>query len=199
MHRSVKEQARSGLRLGIGAGAFLIAMMLLGSGLTRVVSLVPPHHLVWSDWLGWVEISLACVMLLATAQVWFWLVGGYALFGLGKSILVLVSGKVPYTYRTVPRLEAGEAALFTMATLLLLFRFVDTGPNIMDRVSLTFYVLAIAWSGHSAATTSVDPLLAAGLIGLTISWCVYRWKKTQPSFVKENVRGMSPPRDEEEE
>ncbi len=151
--RSRQEQVDNGFRLGIGAGAFLIALMLLGSGLTRMVS--------------------------PTAQVWLLVVGGYALFGVVKGVLVLVTGKVLYTYQRVPRLEAAEATIFALATLLLLFRFYDTRPNILDRVALTFYVFAVAWSGHSAASTLVDPRLAAGLIGLAISWCVYRWKRAK--------------------
>lgn|SRR5258707_10599248 len=177
--RSRQEQVDNGFRLGIGAGAFLIALMLMGSGLTRVVSSVPPHRMVWSDWVGWAEIGLACVLLLYTAQVWLLVVGGYALFGVVKGVLVLVTGKVLYTYQRVPRLEAAEATIFALATLLLLFRFYDTRPNILDRVALTFYVFAVAWSGHSAASTLVDPRLAAGLIGLAISWCVYRWKRAK--------------------
>ncbi len=190
-NRSRKEQVGNGLRLGIGAGAFLIAMMLLGSGLARVASSASPYQLPWSDWVGWSEIGLGCVLLLFTAQVWLLLVGGYALFGLGKSILALALGKVPYTHQAVPRLEAVGGAFFALATLLLLLRFVNTRPSLMDRVALTFYVLAIAWSGHGAAPFKmIDPWLAAGLIALAISWCVYQWKKIRKTQA-ENASGAS--------
>jgi hypothetical protein len=179
MNRSVKEQVKSGLRLGIGSAAFLIALMLLDGALKRFIGSGPLHQVVWSDWVAWAEIGLACALLLPTAQVWFWLVGGYALFGLGKSALMLVSGKELYTYQPVPRLEAAEAAFVALATLLLLFRFVDSHPNIVDRVILTFYVFAVSWSLHTAASTLIDPWLAAGLIGLAVSWCIYRWKRAK--------------------
>jgi hypothetical protein len=187
--RSRKEQAKNGLRLGLGMGAFLIALMLLGSGLTRVVSSDSPQHVVWSDWMGWGEIGLACVLLLVTAQVWLLLVGGVALFGIGKSIFLLVYGEIPHTYRPVSRLEGAEAAFFCLTTLLLLFRFMDTRPNTLDRVALTFYVLAVAWSGHRTAFTLVDPWLTAGLIGLAVSWCIYHWKQAQQPESDANVLG----------
>jgi hypothetical protein len=182
-NRSRKEQVGNGLRLGIGAGAFLIAVMLLGSGLKRVVSSVPPQHLVWSDWVAWVQICIALVLLFVTAQVWLMVVGGYAFFGLAKVLLVLISGKDFHApYRPIPRLEALAVAFFALTTLVLLFRFVDTRPSILDRVALTFYVLAIAvgLSGDRAASTLIDSWPTAGLIALAISWCVYRWKTTKP-------------------
>jgi hypothetical protein len=178
--RSRGEQVEIGLRLGISAGAFLVAAMLLGNGLPRVVSSGPPYHLIWSDWVSWIEVSLACLLLYATAGIWVLLVGGIAFFGVGKSILMLVTGSEPYHGQHVPRLEAAEGLFFCLATLLLIFRFWETRPSILDRVTLTFYVFVIAWYGQSSVSTSVDLRVAAGLIALVISWCVYRWKETKP-------------------
>src|SRR5262245_19841120 len=75
-NRSRKEQVRNGLRLGVGIVAFLIAAGLLGNGLRRMVSSVSTLHLVWSDWVAWLQICIALVVLFLTAQVWLILVAG---------------------------------------------------------------------------------------------------------------------------
>jgi hypothetical protein len=181
-NRSRKEQVSNGLRLGIGAGAFLIAVMLLGKGLTGVVSPVPPHHLVGSDWGACVEICIALVLLFVTAQVWLLLVGAFAFRGFVYEVLLLISGKELYApFRPISRVEAAAGACLALTTLVPLFRFFDTRPSILDRIALTFYVLAAAFAltGHRAAPTLIDPWLLAGWIALAVSWCVHRWKTTK--------------------
>lgn len=176
MSRSAKEQAKSGLLLGVGLGAFLLALMLLDSGLRRIISL-PPNGLVLSDWIAWLEVGGACALLFVTAQTWFWGVAGYALFAFGKSVVAILAGREWYaTHRLLPRLELVEIAVFALTTIVLLFRFVHIRPSVLDRIALTFYVLAFSWYVHSPQSRFVALLPAAGLSGLIASWLVYRFK-----------------------
>jgi hypothetical protein len=179
-NRSRREQVSNGLRLGIGAGAFLIAMMLLASGLRRVMA-APPNHL--ADWVAWGEICIALVLLFLTAQVWLLLVAYGAFFGFLYEALVFISGKeLSAPYRPIPRLGTLAVAFFALTTFLMLVRFNDHLASILDRVALTFYVLAFvfALSGHSSPSSLLDTRLMAGWMALAIAWCVYRWNTREP-------------------
>jgi hypothetical protein len=68
MSRSVKEQVKSGLRLGGGLAVFLVAMAPLVDGLRRVVWAAPSHQLLWSP-IGLAELIVAAGLLVSTAQV----------------------------------------------------------------------------------------------------------------------------------
>jgi hypothetical protein len=176
-NRSVKEQAKSGLHLGIGLGFFLIALMLLGSGLRRVVWSVPAHHpLVWSDWLGWLEIGLSLSLMIVTARFWLLLLGGWTVFAFVKSVAVLITGRsLSAPHGSFPRPEAAAIAALALATLALMVRFAESPPTILDRFGLTFFVLALLWNGNEAGFSAVGP--AFGVAGLAICWFVYRWRK----------------------
>jgi hypothetical protein len=179
-NRSRAEQVSNGLRLGMSLGAFLIAGILLGKGLPRVTLLVSPYHLIWSDWAGWLEVSLACVLLFATAGIWVLLVAAIAFRGFVAGILILLTGSGLHHGQHVPRFQGVELVFFSLATLVPIFRFANTRPTILDRVALTFYAVSFIWYLESAASHSMDLPFVAGLIPLVISWCVYRWKATKP-------------------
>src|SRR5262249_9206248 len=150
--------------------------------LTRIVSSIPPYHLLWSDWGAWVQICLALALLFFTAQVWLLLVGAFALRSFLYGVVLLIAGKELFgPHHPISRLEASAMAFFGLTTLLLLFRFHDTRPSILDRVALTFFVVAALFAllRHRTNSTLIDPRFVAGLIALAISWCVHRWKTTK--------------------
>jgi len=90
-NRTVGKQVKSGLRLGVGAGLFLIGGILLSAGMGRVVwAATPPHYVVWQEPMGWTELALAAA-LLSSAGVWWQLFAGYMLIGSLKSVVVLVT------------------------------------------------------------------------------------------------------------
>ena len=171
MRGSIRDQIKSGLRLGCGVGAFLIALIFLGMGLHRIVWSAPSSgQIEWLDWVGWVEVVAAVTLLMASAHVWHWLLAGIALFGFFKCIVVLVSGGNLYG-KSAPlsRMEATELAGFTLATLALLFRFKNNPPTIPDRVALTIYVIALSWIGNIMAQL-------VGLLALLIAWGI-DWRR----------------------
>ena len=178
-NRSAKEQAKNGLRLGLSSGVFLIALMFLGNGLRQVAwPVASAQEPFGSNWVGWVEIVISGVLLWFTAQVWLLLLGGFALFGFIKGVLVLITGQELYPpHRPFPRTESAEIAVFALTTLLLLFRFVNAAPTTLDRCALTLYVFALGWHGDLARFSLADPWQMAGLVGLAISWSIYRWKR----------------------
>lgn len=181
MDERLKQQANNGLRLGLGLGAFLVAFMLLSSGLRRMVALAPSgRFLAGTDWIGCGEVGLAVGLMMFTADIWFLLLGGWAFFAFLKSMIVLFTGRMlspPHTALSRP--EAAAIALLALATVALLVRFTENRPTILDRVALTLYVVALLWHGDIAEFSVAGPAVAVGL--LAISWCVFRFKRTGSS------------------
>lgn len=169
MGRSVKEQVKSGLRLGGGLAAFLVAMAPLGDGLRRVVWTAPPHQLVWSS-LGWIELIVAATLLVPTAKMWMQWFAGCLLFGIVKGVFMLLTGG------PIPRSELAIPVIFFVATLVLMASIGLRGTTLLDRIALTFYVFCIAWRADKGLFMPA-PSLAIGLAGLFASWCVYYWKQ----------------------
>ena len=97
MEKATKEQILSGLRIGGSLGAFLIGGMLMGDGLGRILGAAGSHEVVWTDWIGWVELVLAAAILLLTARTWLMLLAGYLLFGALKSLVLVGTGSFPLT------------------------------------------------------------------------------------------------------
>jgi len=128
------------------------------------------------------------VLLYATAGVWVLLVGAVAVRGVVAGILILLTGIV-YHGQHVPSSQGAEFVFFSLATLLLIFRFVKTRPTILDRVALTFSVVVLVWHWQTPASDSIELRLTAGLIALGISWCVYHWKATKPRSRQPQLSG----------
>lgn len=165
MNQTVGKQVKSGLRLGIGAGLFLIGAMLLGNGMGRVVwSATPPHYVVWPEPMGWAELMLAAATLLSSAGVWWQLFAGYMLIGSFKSVIVLITGRDLFApYGPFPRPEAAALAIFGVATILLMWRFTKNRPTILDRIALTAYVFCFAWRADRAEFSDFGLGLIVGL------------------------------------
>ena len=113
MSRSVKEQIKSGLRVGGSLAMFFIAMAPLIDGLRRVVWTAPRHHLAWSP-IGWVELILAAGLLASTAKVWMQWLAGCMLFGLFKGVWFLIAGS------SIPGPELAWAVIVFSVTLALM-------------------------------------------------------------------------------
>lgn len=165
MNQTVKEQAKSGLRLGVGAGLFLIGGMLLSAGMSRVVwSATPPHYIVWPEPLGWAELALAAALLLSSAGVWWQVFAGYMLIGSLKSVIVFITGTDLFApYGPFPRPEAAAFAAFGVATILLMWRFTKNRLTILDRMALTACLFSIAWRAGTAEFSDFGLGLIIGL------------------------------------
>src|SRR5512133_2686140 len=118
--RSIGEQARSGFRLAGGVLAFCTGLFLLAYGYDAVWQ---DGHFVSSAWLGWVELSLAAVLIPLTMHLWIQYFAGCAVVAFLKSVWVTITGQEVYRpYLPFSRLEAAEMALFFGATLVWLIR-----------------------------------------------------------------------------
>jgi hypothetical protein len=174
----VKSEIKSGLRLGIGLGLFLVGAMLLGNGMERAVwSAVPLHYVVWPEPIGWTELTVAAALLTATAGVWWQLLAGYIVIGTLKSFLILLTGKdlfAPYPYFS--RLEAFELMIFGLSTLLLMLRFTKQAPIALDRITLTVYLFCLMWRADRIEFSSADPALIAGVLILLIPYSLQQWR-----------------------
>jgi hypothetical protein len=172
MNQTVGKQVKSGVRLGVGAGLFLIGVMLLGNGMSRVVwSAIPPHFVVWPEPRGWAELVLAAAILLSSAGVWWRLLAGYMLIGSFKCVIVLITGRDLFApYAPFPRTEAAELAAFGAVTILLMWRFSKNRPTIFDRIALTGYLFCFVWSADRAEFSAAGPGLAMGLGCLLFPW-----------------------------
>ena len=179
MGRTVKEQIKSGVRRGIGFGSFLIAAMLLGLGMSRVVwSVGAQRHIVWWEPIGWAELLAAALLLVLTANVWWQLLAGFMLFGCFKGVVIFITGRDLFApHGPFPRLDSAVLTLFALATLTLLLRFANTRPTIADRIALTLFVFCFVWSTATAKFSAANPSLAIALIVLLIPWALSRSRK----------------------
>ena len=175
MDSKIRKQIRSGFRLGAGAGGFLIGLWLIGSGLDRILGSAASHQIAWTDWTGWTELVLAAAILLPTAQVWLMLLGGYMIFGVIKGLVIFATGNFP-SHGFSTRMEPLELALYGLATLLLMFRFAESPPTVLDRVALTLYLFCFL---RPAASSALSWWQMIGLAALLVSWCVSRWRASR--------------------
>lgn len=175
MPRSVKEQIQSGLRLGAGLGVFLIGGLLLSHVRTRLEVLSSYHQTGWSDWTVWLEVILSVGLLFSTAHVWYQWLAGCLVFGALKGLIALVTGRDIFPLRQVPatHLASLTVVAYCIVTLLLMARFMDRKPTMVDRVAVTSFLLCLLPSGSSFP--SVWEIVGFG--GLLASWVVYRWRE----------------------
>lgn len=169
MEKTTKQQIRSGLRLGAGAGGFLIAAILIGNGGDRIIASAGSHQI---PWFGLAELVIAAAILLLTAQVWLLLLGGYMLFGAIKGFFLFATGSFP-SHGFSTRLEPLGIAVYGVATLALLYRFSQSPPTVLDRVALTVFLFCfvIPWTGPRSAL-SLSQII--GLAVLLASWGISR-------------------------
>jgi len=172
MEKETKQQIVSGLRIGGSLGAFLIGGMLMGNGLGRILGSAGSHQIVWTDWIGWAELVVAAAILLLTARTWLMLVAGYLLFGALKSLILFATGSFP-SHGFSTRVEPLALVFYCVATLMLMFRFAESPPTVLDRVALTVYLFCL-WP--AATNSSFSWWQVVGLAALLASWCVFRWR-----------------------
>jgi len=168
MSQSVKEQVKSGLRLGGGLAVFLIAMAPLADGFRRIVWAAPPHQLLWSP-IGVAELIVAAGLLVSTAHLWVHYFGGCILFGTIKGCFALMAGT------PIPRLELAWAVIIFSVTLVLIVAVISRGTPLIDRIALTVYVFSLGWSADKGLFMP-SPSLAVGLAALLASWSFYYWR-----------------------
>lgn len=170
MARSVKNQIKRGLRLGIGLAGFFVAMAPLVDGLRRIVWEPSAPQLAWTQVIGWLELLVAAALLIYTAGVWMQWAAGCMLIGSLKGIFMsLMGGPNP-----PPHLAALVG--FFVVSLVLMAGIALRGVTLFDRITLTFYVFCIAW--HANKGLFEEPVsLALGLAALVASWCFYYWNR----------------------
>ena len=184
---ATKQQVVSGLRIGGSLGAFLVAGMLMGNGLGRILG--QESHVVSADWVAWVQLVVAAAILLLTARIWLILLAGYLLFGALKSLVFFVIGSFP-SHGFSNRIEVLVVLLYCVATILLMLRFAETPPTVLDRIALTIYLFCL-WP--AAAHSAFSWWQWVGLAALFVSWCLFRWRNWKPPSYKEKtpIQGVS--------
>jgi hypothetical protein len=177
MRGSVKEQIQSGLRLGAGLGVFLIGALLLGQARTRLEVLSSYHQTGWYDWVVWLEALLGVGLLFSTAHAWYQWLAGCLIFGIVKGLIALVTGRDIFPLRQVPdtRLASLTVVAYCIVALMLMVRFMDRKPTIVDRLAVTLFFLCLLPLGSSFP--SIWEIV--GLAGLLASWVVYRWREAR--------------------
>ena len=130
MSRTVGEQVRSGFRLAGGVLSFCAGLFLLAYGLDAVWS---DGHFVPSAWLGWVELSLAAVLIPLTMHLWIQFFAGCLGFGFLKAVLVALSGRDWFP----PHLAGG--ASFPLCPTLLAFFARGWGSSTLEIAALILF------------------------------------------------------------
>jgi hypothetical protein len=147
---------------------WLIAIMLMASGLTRIIGAATYHSIVPGEWFGWFELVAACALFMLSAHIWYMLLGGYLLFGFAKFIVFLIIGQsLSARHVLSPRLDVGIQAAFALLAITLLFQFFGIWLNIVDRIALTIYMFTFFQFGNIAVQS-------LGIIALAISWGIRR-------------------------
>lgn len=172
MSRTVGEQVKTGFRLAGGIILFCASLFLLTYGVDAVWS---DGHLVSSAWLGWVELSLAAVLIPLTMDLWIQFFAGCVLFGFLKSVLVTIAGRDWFPPRLpFSRLEAAEMAFFFGATLIWLIRFAKARPALADRIAMALYLFSFLGYRNNPHFSIVQA--GVGLIALFLAWWASRWR-----------------------
>ncbi len=175
MGETVKQQVKSGLRIGGGIGSLMIAVMPLCDGFRRLWLPTVPHHLSFSG-LGCTELVLAAAILLGTAHLWLPYFAGCMVLAVLQGILVLLSGQSLFTHKALPRLDSAVFVLFCTVTTVLLIRPLTGRTTILERIALTLYIFSFPWFAmHDFKFSITDPLMIGGPVLLFVSWCVERW------------------------
>ena len=117
MNKTVKEQVKSGLRVGGGIGALMIAVLPLCDGFRRLWITSVPYHF---SFFGLGEVLIAAAILLATAHLWLPYFGGCMLLGALQGVLLVLTGHGVYTHTALPRLTSAAFVVFCAATVALL-------------------------------------------------------------------------------
>lgn len=181
MPRSVKEQIQSGFRLGAGLGAFLVAGLILSHVRTRLEVLSGYHQTGWSDWVVWLEVILSVGLLLSTVHVWYQWLAGCLLFGIAKGLIAFVTGRDIFPLRQVPTTHLASLIViaYCVVTLMLMARFMDRKPTMVDRGAVTLFFLCLLPSGSFPSVWEI-----VGFVGLLASWVVDRWCEGVPRAVE---------------
>jgi hypothetical protein len=178
MKPSIKRQIRNGLRVGGGIGAFWIAAMLIGVSMEGLQSVAPGHVRLWPDVaVAGGLIVLAAGIMMLTARIWVLYLAGCLLVAIPKCLIVITSGRDFYSpHDPFSRLEAAEIALFSIGSLLLMYRILANHvPTMLDRMAFTLYVVSFAFelSGHFSIAA---PWQIVALAALFVAWWFSRKK-----------------------
>jgi hypothetical protein len=173
MSRTVGEQVKTGFRLAGGILSFCASLFLLAYGVDAVWS---DGHFVSSAWLGWVELSLAAVLIPLTMHLWIQFFAGCVGFGFLKSVLVAFAGRDWFPpHLAFSRLEAGEMAVFFGATLVWLIRFARAKPELADRIAIVVYLFSFLGYRNNPHFSILQG--GVGLAAIFLAWGVSRWRQ----------------------
>ena len=172
MSRTVGEQVKNGFRLAGGVLSFCAGLFLLAYGLDAVWS---DGHFVSSAWLGWVELSLAAVLIPLTMHLWMQFFAGCLGFGFLKAVIVAIAGRDWFPpHLAFSRLEAAEMALFFGAAFVWMIRFVRSRPELPDRIAIAVYLFSLLGYRDNPHFSILQG--GVGLAALFLAWAVSRWK-----------------------
>jgi hypothetical protein len=167
LSRSVMEQVKSGLWLGLGCLAMPVGLGATLGGVSLVLPDTTVPHLLWST-IGLLGIVLGLVILLLSANIWYKLLAGCFLFGSVKALFSLLTGRYFYSpHEPFSRLISAQIILF--GALILWFGLQVEGKKftVLDRFAITLTALAGLWflEGKQSLWVFVTPLaLAVGVL-----------------------------------
>lgn len=133
-------------------------------------------HFVSSAWLGWVELSLAVVLIPLTMHLWIQFFGGCVGFGFLTSVVVVITGSNWFSpHLPFSQVEAAEIAFYFGATFVWLIRFAKTRPQLPDRIAITLWMFSLLGSPNNPHFSIVQG--GVGLTALFLAWWVSRWRR----------------------
>jgi hypothetical protein len=179
--RSVGEQVKSGFLIaGELVGGFLTFIMAT-VGIVRLYSQAPSRHF-FGPLTAWIELSVAIVIIFATAERWGGFIPGFFLLRgvIGGAIYTIYPFAPNAHSQGVTRLEGLALAIYSVAVVALLWRFIPPRrfqATVLDRTVLTIYALSVASMWALPRPTAMRAPLV-GSIPLLIAWVAYRGRHT---------------------
>lgn len=175
--RPVEEQVLGGFRK---AGGLLLGFCVMSAclGALEILSGHESKHGARATLLAWAVLTIATVIMLWTANLWARFVTilffGPAVPRIG-ALLLLGSGSFQSS-DSHPQVELAEFLAYSIAVIALTWRFVGKHPaptTVLDRLALTFFVLAVIREAVIPYQPPPWSLILGGLL-LLIAWFVHR-------------------------
>lgn len=149
------------------AGGWLLGLAWLGlvfAGLA--IAFTPSSH---SPVLGWVLLSTAAIIAIATMDHWIKVFPALLAYGVLGSILTLVDGHVVnHPEVRVSRTEAVFMIVFFAITATLSFTFARRHLHVWDRIAVVVFILCFFW--QAVAPNLMRLALGIGFTSLLLAW-----------------------------
>ena len=182
--RPLREQVKTGLRVGFGIVGAILVFFMAGDGFRRLSFW--DARFFWSHGLlgqivGCGELLTAALVMFTTARGWAAFVPAWLAIGGLSGVVIFFTGRsLRPPYLPISRLTVAEYLLGGFVIIATTVRFTGKRPKVLDKIAITIFVLALAKAATLAGrapTVSEIVFEATGVGFLIVAWGVDRWNR----------------------